>query len=427
MIRSPLAIYRESFAGLPRAAWLLSVVVLVNRAGTMVLPFLALWLTEKRGFTAAESGLALSFYGAGAMAGALGGGWATDRFGWFPVHLGSFFVAGSLFLVLGTLEGRFEIAAALFVLATFAEAVRPANGVALSEMTGDEERVRAFALRRQAINMGMTIGPAAGGLLATVDYSWLFRVDGLTCIAAGFVLWAIRGRLAPQEQNVGAGAAVENTTAVPSRPTGPPQSPWSDGPFLVFSFLGTLLVILFFQLLATYPLTLRSHYELSEPLIGAVFAFNTVLILIFEMPLVAALRRRDPVRIVAIGAVLVGLGFGVLPFGRDLGLGYSWVIATLVVWTFGEMLFSPFGEGWAATRASAGNRRRGAYLGLYTLTYSIGLVVAPGLGSWVYEHWGTYAVWVGCAALGSALGLGFLVLARRLESTSSGAAPLGQP
>jgi predicted MFS family arabinose efflux permease len=67
-------IYRDAFAGLPAQVWWLSATIFVNRAGTMVLPFLALYLTRERGLDVADVGGFLALYGVGAIAGiALGG------------------------------------------------------------------------------------------------------------------------------------------------------------------------------------------------------------------------------------------------------------------------------------------------------------------------------------------------------------------
>ena len=79
MIRNVLRLYRDAFAGLGRDVWLICVVLLVNRAGTMVLPFITLYLTEQRDLTVAMAGRMLSLYGLGAVAGAYIGGWLCDR------------------------------------------------------------------------------------------------------------------------------------------------------------------------------------------------------------------------------------------------------------------------------------------------------------------------------------------------------------
>src|SRR5258705_13216290 len=80
-MRGVVNAYRDAYSGLPRATWVLAAVCFVNRCGTMVLPFLMLYLTSQRGFSAAASGVVLSLYGVGAGGGAVSGGVLTDWLG----------------------------------------------------------------------------------------------------------------------------------------------------------------------------------------------------------------------------------------------------------------------------------------------------------------------------------------------------------
>src|SRR3954469_1472764 len=83
MFRSIAAAYREAFSGLSRSVWLLSIASLINRAGTMVMPFLVLFLVEKRGFTKTQAGQTLALYGLAAMAASYYGGRVCGPFGPF--------------------------------------------------------------------------------------------------------------------------------------------------------------------------------------------------------------------------------------------------------------------------------------------------------------------------------------------------------
>jgi predicted MFS family arabinose efflux permease len=81
MFRSILSTYRAAFSGLNRSVWLLSLASLINRSGTMVMPFLVLFLVKERGFTTTQAGQSLALYGLAAMCAAYLGGWLCDRFG----------------------------------------------------------------------------------------------------------------------------------------------------------------------------------------------------------------------------------------------------------------------------------------------------------------------------------------------------------
>ncbi len=401
------AAYRDAYAGIPRQAWWLAAVLLVNRAGTMVLPFLALYLTGERGFSPRQAGLVLVAYGLGSMTGAWAGGAATDRVGPIRVQGASLLATGGLLLVLGRLESLPGIAAAAFLLAVAAEAYRPASSVAFVERVPPAVRPRAFALARLAVNAGMTIGPAAGGLLARLDYAWLFRLDAATSFAAALLLFILFGR-EPRVRRAHA-----------ATPAGAPRSFWHDGVFLAFLVLTTLWVVIFFQWFSAYPLTLRDHFALTEDRIGFAFALNTLLIVVFEMVLIHSLAGRDALVVNAVGVLAVGVGFGSLP----LGSSYSWVLAGVAVWTLGEMLTMPIAEAWVAERADPA--ARGRYLGAYVATFALAFTVGPAAGNWIYERWGPRTLWGGCAALAAAVALGLLLLARHARGEREGSGTAG--
>src|SRR4029077_20335537 len=67
---------------------------------------------------------------------------------------------------------------------------RPASLTIFGDLVAPERRKTGFAINRLAINLGMAIGPAVGGFLATVSLRWLFLADGVTSLVAGAILAA---------------------------------------------------------------------------------------------------------------------------------------------------------------------------------------------------------------------------------------------
>lgn len=392
MLRTVASSYRDAFAGLPRAVWLISAATLVNRSGTMVLPFLALFLTSERGFSTAQAGQTLAMYGIGGIAGSYLGGWLSDLVPPRRVMEVSLVLTGAGFLALEHLEARWAILLMMLGLSLVGEAFRPACSAALAAEVGPGERTRAFALQRLAINMGMSLGPAVGGFLAARDYGWLFRVDGVTCVLAALFLWAAFRREPP----------VVRPAAAPDGGAGD-RSPWRDPPFLTAMFLLFLLATVTFQFASTYVLTLRDLYGFGEPRIGLVLAINTVIIVLVEMVLVHRLQRRNPLRLVAVGSFLLCLGFGLLPFG--VAGGFAYVAFTVVIWTMGEMVTLPVMAGVVANRA--GEASRGRYMALFTVAFEGAFVTAPLIGTWVYQAYGPRVLWGGCIGAGAFLLAGF--------------------
>jgi len=398
--------YRDAFSGLPRPVWLLAIASLVNRSGTMVLPFLTLFLTSKRGFSVIQAGSVLAVWGLGGVVGTYLGGWLSDRVDPRSVMAVSLVLTGAGFLVLGQLQAHPAIFITVFFLSLVAEAFRPANSTAIGAASPPALRTKSYALYRLAINLGMTLGPAAGGFLAARDYAWLFWADGGTCILAAACLWMLfrRDVRAVDVAEARAAAAAE-------------RSPWRDGPYMALAGLMLLLALVSFQVVSTFPLTLRQVHHFSESRIGLALAVNTLIIVLFEMVLIHRLGARDPLKVVAVGSFLFCLGLGLLP----LASGFAWVAFTVAVWTTGEMMAFPVLAGITANRA--GDASRGRYMAVFTLSFESAFVVAAPAGTWIFQRFGPRALWNTCGALGLVLAAGFWLLARWLRPAAAPAAP----
>ena len=188
MLKASLQLYRNAYTGLPPKVWWLSFVIFVNRAGTMVIPFLTVYLLGK-GFSLAQAGYIMGAFGLGTILGSFLGGRLTDRFHFFHVQLYSLLLNGILFIVLGQMQTFLQFMVCIFVLSSLGESFRPANAAAIAAYSDESNRTRSYSLNRLAINLGWSIGPAVGGILAAINYHLLFCVDGFTCIVASLLLY----------------------------------------------------------------------------------------------------------------------------------------------------------------------------------------------------------------------------------------------
>ena len=389
--------YFYSYTGLPKAAWLLALVILINRSGSIVLFFMTLYLTHELSFSISQAGQIISAYGIGSLIGCYLGGYLSDKWDAKHVQLASLILSGiglSIFCYLKTFEA---IAITAMLLAIVTDAFRPANHTAMAQVCPPEIRTRGYALSRLAVNFGVAVGPVLGGFLAQINYSYLFWVDALTCLIAAILFWL----LFHHQKFLAIHQAKKEEKLY--------RSPWRDGHFLFMLGLILLLGLVFFQLLNTWPLFLRDHYSLVEHNIGFLFTINAILILLIEMPLMRRLESFNSIPIIAIGSFLICCGFGLLQFGNTL----LFASVTVIIWTCGEILTLPLSATFIANRAP--DAIRGNYMGLFTFTYAVAMVIGPAAGARVYDTLGPDVLWKSVFFIGIVLCMGFLFFNRLLK------------
>ncbi|MCB0633705.1 MAG: MFS transporter [Saprospiraceae bacterium] len=404
MIARTVQLYRNAFNGLSRDIWLLSLVTFINRAGAMVIPFMTVYLTTQRSFSFREAGFVMSSFGVGSILGSLVGGRLTDRYGYYPVQFWTLLGSGFLFFVLMRLNTVAALCIGTFSLSLVADAFRPANQTAIAFYSRPENRARAFGLMRLAMNLGFSAGPVFGGLLASsLGYGWLFALDGTTCILAAVLF---RLSLDPKGQRKLVEQQKEEQEAtLPDRPA------YQDLTYMFFLLMMVLGATAFIQFFNSLPVFLKQSYGFSEAQIGLLTTINGLMIVAIEMPLVYGMESRmTPLRAVAVGQVFFAIAFCVLAGGSYHLLAPAFF---MIILTMGEMMAMPFASTYAAGRAHP--NRRGQYLGLYSMSWGLALIIGPTAGLWLAETYGFITMWWGACLLNVVSMTGLLIIGRRKE------------
>lgn len=391
----------RGLGGLPRGIWVLFWATLVNRMGTMVLPFLVLWLTRERHYTAEKAGLVLGVFGLASLVASPLWGRLADRVGATAIMLISLFGSGLVMLLFPFVRGFGAILAATVLLSILNEAFRPANMSVVSHIAPPERFRAAYAVIRLAVNLGMSVGPAIGGFLAVWKFDAIFWVDGATSLVAGVVLLLVK-----LEDPRAKGAAIGETSGedgtAPATVALPSLAAHRNAP-LMLCMLGVALTgIVFFQHEGALPLFLTRDLHLAESTYGLMFTINTAMIVFLEVPISLATVGVPVAWLLAWGALLTGAGFGILALAGGLGV----VIASVVLWTFGEMVLFPSMSARVAEMSPPD--RRGEYMGVYTMTFGIAFTSGPWLGTVVYSRFGPAPLWIACLAVSAVSVLVFL-------------------
>ena len=386
MIKTAISRYINNYRGFTREVWILTLITFINRAGTMVLPFLSKYLKEDLNFSYEQVGWIMVCFGFGSMLGSWLGGKLSDKIGFYKIMVFSLFTSGLLLFAVQYVRTFWGLCFAMFFIMTVADMFRPAMFVSLGTYAKPENRTRALTLVRLAVNLGFTAGPALGGLIImNLGYSGLFWIDGTSCIVSILIFTLlVKERKKPAD------------LAVSSSETEIPISVFKDKIFWIFLFVCFITAMLFFQLFTTLPLYHNEKFGLTEFQSGLLLSLNGLLIFFLEMPIVSFSQRKNinKVKIILWGCLLMSISFYVLLINIWAGM----LVISILFITFGEMFIFPFSNSFALSRAPKGHE--GRYMALFTMSFSLAHIASSKTGLEIIANFGYQANWFVMGTLG---------------------------
>lgn len=378
--------YINNFRGFSREVWILTLITFINRAGTMVLPFLSKYLNEGLHIDLNDVGTIMVCFGLGSIAGSWLGGKLTDKIGFYKVMVFSLFTSGLMFFVIQHITTFTGLCIAMFSIMVIADMFRPAMFVSIATYAKPENRTRAMTLVRLAVNLGFAAGPAMGGLIIiAIGYKGLFWIDGASCIISILIF-----RLLVKEKK---------KTSVPETFTEQntkPRTIYNDTPFQLLLLSSFLTTLIFFQLFTTLPLYHHKWYGWNEFHTGLLMSFNGLMVFFFEMPIVGYMERHNisKIKIIFWGVICMILAFLCLLINVWAGI----LIINVLFLTFGEILCFPFTNSFAFGRAARG--REGQYMALYTMTFSLAHTLSAKIGMGISDSSGFDTNWIFMSSVG---------------------------
>jgi len=369
---------RAGIRALPRPVWILCAGSFVNRFGSFVAVFLVLYLREK-GYSIAEAGLVVSAYGAGNVLAAGVGGLVADRLGRRNAIAISMFSSAATLLALSQADGLALIVVLTALAGLTGEMYRPASSALLADLVPAGQRLPAFALNRLAINAGFAAGPATAGFLADRSFTYLFVGDALTSAVFGVIaLAALPAGVRTRRGEERRGEAMRTIAR--------------DRAFLFFLVASVLGAFVYFQANVTLPLHVRES-GLSNSDYGLLISLNGLAIVFLELPFTSITQRFPAIPVLALGSLLVGLGFALNAWAESLAA----LAFTVLIWTIGEIVYAPVASAYVADIAP--EHLRGRYQGAWGFTWGLAFMLGPGIGAVVFA-WSADALWLGCGVLG---------------------------
>ncbi|MBG88635.1 MAG: hypothetical protein CMO80_17280 [Verrucomicrobiales bacterium] len=354
----------EDLRALPRAAWFIFVGTFINRCGTLVMPFMTLYMT-RHGFDVHQAGTALLAYGIGNLGAAFIGGQLADSIGRKNTMMISFFSTGAVMVAIPSAEGLWWIYGLMLLAGLTGEIYRPAVNALIADIIPEEQRLTAYAANRTALNAGWAFGPSVGGFIAAYDWSWLFYADAVTSALYGVIaLFAL-----PHGNRES--KAERNASSICRAILG-------NRPFILFWIASFLIAIPFMQINAAFSLHVTDN-GCPTWVYGLVNSLNGALIVFVELPLTGITRNYSPRRVIFIGYTLVGIGI--------LYTAWATTIADFVImmciFTLGEIISLPVVMSHLSRIVPENGR--GRYMGIFGMNWAFALLVGPKLGLHAYS------------------------------------------
>ena len=386
MLKTAFQRYINNFRGFSREIWILTFITFINRAGTMVLPFLSKYLKEDLHFSYSEVGWIMVCFGLGSIIGSWLGGKLSDKIGFYKIMIFSLLTTGILLFFVQFITSFIGLCIGMFVLMIIADMFRPAMFVSLGAYAKPENRTRALTLVRLAINLGFAAGPALGGIIIMgIGYAGLFWVDGATCIVAILIFW-----IKVKEKKKTAYRDKKHPGEVLT------HSVFKDKPFWIFLFSCLVSGILFFQVFTTIPLYHKEQFNLTEFQTGILLTMNGLLIFFLEMPIVSYVERNkiNKIKVVTWGCFLMAISLFLMLFNSWAGI----LIIMMLFMTFGEMFAFPFSNAVSLSRAPKGHE--GRYMAIYTMSFSLAHILSAKMGMEIIDYFGYQMNWLFMGTLG---------------------------
>jgi MFS family permease len=377
--------YKTSFSGLSRETWLLSIVMMFNRCGSMAVPFMGLYVTQSLHRSEMDAGLIITLFGVGSILGSATGGKLTDMIGFRPVQILSSIVGGLLFILFSTITHFYSLCILTVVISFFSEAFRPANFTAVAHYAAEGTITRSYSLNRLAVNIGWSVGISLAGIIASINYKLLFIVEGGVSIIVGLLIQSFLTQVKDFIKK-----AKENASNMVI------LKPWEDVFYVKFILLTTVFITCAFLMFRVVPVFFKEQWHIDEFQIGIIIGINGAVIALFEMIMINKIEaKRSPMFFIIVGAVLFAVSYIIL--SAPVSFHIAAAVLTIVVFTCGEMLTLPFINTIVISRSNEHNR--GLYAAGYTLSWSCAQVFGPYFGFLIAKNFGYNWLWIGLATM----------------------------
>ncbi len=389
---------RDNMSGYPRQFWVLFFGTLVSASGnSLVWPFMTIYVHEKLSVPLTVVGAVLAANAAAGLLSQVVVGPLVDRFGRKIAMTISLGTRAIILVGLGLANSLGAFVILVVLSGFFGSMYNPGLNAMVADIVQPQKRMEAYGLIRIVANLGIAIGPAIGGFIATRSYLISF-LAAATSSAVYFIIILLFVKETKPE------AEVSDDDA--SQRDGGYAHLMRDYHFLLFCLAYTAMSIAYIQMMTIFPVYIKDQYQVPESQFGLIMATNAAMVVVFQYPLTQVVGRYRLAPTLASGALFTALGVGMV----SLSSSFATFLLSMVVLTIGELIFAPASIAFVAKVAP--ETMRGRYMGVYGMTMGLSFGLGPIVGGMINDNLSPILIWPIMAGVGLASAVAFLLIGR---------------
>ena len=387
-------IYRE----FPRLFWVVVGVSFIDRiGGTLLFPFFALYITQRFNVGMTQAGILLGVSSLFGLIGSTLGGALTDKFGRKKLILFGLVFSALSTLTFGLVSELYMLYPLMIVVGLLSSIAGPAHDAMIADILPEKQRQEGFGILRVVGNLAWIIGPTIGGVVANIDFFYLFVIDSVISCLIAVIVFRIIPETKPQPH-----AQEENQTFLQT--VGGYRVALKDFAFMAFIVAGMLMLIVYQQMYSSLSVYLRDNHNINPSGYGFLMTTSAITVVLFQFSVSRIIKYRPPFLMMAVGTVFYMIGF----FLFGIVTTYILFAMNIVIITIGEMIVVPVSQSLAANFAP--EEMRGRYMAVSGLSWGIAFAIGPYFAGLMLDGPNPNLLWLACGILAVFTVLGYIVI-----------------
>ncbi len=388
----------------PRLFWVVVGVSFIDRiGGTLLFPFFALYITQKFNVGMTQAGILLGMSSLFGLIGSTVGGALTDKFGRKQLILFGLVFSAISTLTFGLVDNLNVLYPVMIVVGLLSSVAHPAHDAMIADILPEHQRQEGFGILRVVGNLSWMIGPTIGGIVANINFFYLFVIDAvISCVVAAIIF-----RTIPETKPEPHAHAVSESlwqTIIGYRVV------LKDIAFMAFMVAGMLMMVVYQQMYSTLSVYLRDNHGTTPSGYGFLMTTSAITVVLFQIWVSRLIKRRPPFLMMAFGTLFYMIGFTL--FG--VVTAYILFVLNIVIITIGEMIIVPTSQSIAANFAP--EAMRGRYMAIFGLSWAIPSTIGPGAAGYILDNFNPNLLWFIGGLLCGLSALAYYALHLRLKT-----------